>query len=116
MTSRCRGSLPFRYAKWLVGGNGDTLVAVSPPRLVNASEVVTIAADVHERASGIPSMLASLGACVTVQALTRGDYVVDASTIVERKSVRDLHASIAAGRFWHQLRRLGADGTRPYLL
>jgi ERCC4-type nuclease len=50
-------------------------------------------------------MLEALGARVEVRALTRGDYVVGPETVFERKTVFDLHASIAAGRFWQQMRK-----------
>jgi ERCC4-type nuclease len=38
------------------------------------------------------------------------------SPIVERKTVGDLHATIAAGRFWSQMRKIRAAGRWPYLL
>jgi len=60
--------------------------------------MLMITADVHERASRIPSLLESLGAQVEIRALTRGDYVVGPGTVVERKTVRDLHLSIINGR------------------
>jgi len=78
--------------------------------------VLVITADVHERASGVPQMLEALGARVEVRALTRGDYVAGPETVVERKTVADLHISIAAGRFWHQMRRIRTAGRWPYLL
>jgi DNA excision repair protein ERCC-4 len=75
-----------------------------------------ITADVHERASQVPSLLEVLGAQVDVRALTRGDYVVGPGTVVERKTVRDLHLSIMNGRFWNQMRKIRAAGTSPYLV
>jgi ERCC4-type nuclease len=95
--------------------NSDTSVAVSPHGFGDADLVLTITADVHERASGIPSLLVDLGAFVTVRALRQGDYALSADTIVERKTVADLHLSICAGRFWQQMRTVRA-GVRPYLL
>jgi len=78
--------------------------------------VLVITADVHERASRVPQILKARGAQVELQALTRGDYVVGPETIVERKTVADFHGSIAAGRLWHQMRKLGPGGIRPYLV
>jgi ERCC4-type nuclease len=78
--------------------------------------MLMITADVHERASRIPSLLESLGAQVEIRALTRGDYVVGPGTVVERKTVRDLHLSIINGRFWHQMRKIRAAGNSPYLV
>jgi DNA excision repair protein ERCC-4 len=95
--------------------NGGTSGAVSPRGLRDAALVLTITADVHEQRSGIPGRLASLGADVTVVSLVRGDYVVGPSPVVERKTIADLHASVAGGRLWQQMRRISDDG-RPYLL
>jgi DNA excision repair protein ERCC-4 len=78
--------------------------------------MLMITADVHERASQVPSLLEGLGAQVDVRALTRGDYVVGPGTVVERKTVRDLHLSIMNGRFWHQMRKIRGAGTSPYLV
>lgn len=78
--------------------------------------MLLIVADVHERASGVPQLLRELGVTVETRALTRGDYVVGPQTIVERKSVGDLHSTIEAGRFWSQMRRVRAAGRWPYLL
>ena len=44
-----------------------------------------------------------------------GDYDVG-SSLVERKSVRDLHLSIVKGRFWPQIGRLAGCRRTPYLL
>jgi DNA excision repair protein ERCC-4 len=78
--------------------------------------MLLIVADVHERASGVPQLLRELGATVEMRTLTRGDYVVGLETIVERKSVGDLHATIDAGRFWPQMKKIRAAGRCPYLL
>jgi ERCC4-type nuclease len=45
-----------------------------------------------------------------------GDYAVGSDTRIERKTVRDLHASVASGRFWSQLNRLRATCAFPVLL
>ena len=78
--------------------------------------MLVVIADVHERASGVPEMLGAMGARVEVRALTRGDYIAGPETVVERKTVLDLHGSIAAGRFWHQMRQVRAAGRWPYLV
>src|SRR5260221_12035998 len=69
----------------------------------------------HERASRIPSFIEELGAQVEIRALTRGDYVVGPGTVVERKTIYDLHRSIMNGRLWHQMRKIRAAGKFPYL-
>lgn len=81
-----------------------------------ADGMVAITAGVHERPSRIPSFLEALGAQVEIRGLTRGDYVVGPGTVVERKTVRDLHLSIMNARFWHQMRRIRSCGTSPYLV
>jgi ERCC4-type nuclease len=78
--------------------------------------MLVITADVHERASGIPLMLEALGAHVEMRSLTRGDYVLGPGTVVERKSVADLHGSVGIGRFWLQMRKVRLAGRWPYLL
>jgi Fanconi anemia group M protein len=77
---------------------------------------IRVFADVHERASGIPRLLAEAGVEVTVLRLAAGDYVVGAGGLVERKSVLDLHGSIINGRFWAQIGKLRAASAQPYLL
>jgi DNA excision repair protein ERCC-4 len=78
--------------------------------------VVAITVDVHERASGVPLSLEALGAEVDVRVLTSGDYVVGPGTLVERKTVRDLHLSIMNGRFWYQMRKIRKAANSPYLV
>jgi DNA excision repair protein ERCC-4 len=77
---------------------------------------IAIIADIYERASGISDALTRLGAVVDVASLPAGDYAVGAQTIVERKSVLDLHGAILKGRFWPQLGKLRAECKFPYLL
>lgn len=48
--------------------------------------------------------------------LVAGDYLVAPGVLVERKTVRDLHLSVVAGRFWRQLGRLRNSSRRRYLL
>jgi ERCC4-type nuclease len=91
-------------------------VAVSPERAWQAGWVLAITVDVHERASGVPRMLETLGVQVEVRALTRGDYVVGPGAVVERKTTWDLHTAISKGRFWAQMRKIRSCGPQPYLM
>jgi ERCC4-type nuclease len=75
-------------------------------RRVEQSSPVRIVADVNERRSGVPKALADLGVCVELAPLPAGDYAVSAKTLVERKSVADLHSAIAKGSFWPQIGKL----------
>ena len=71
--------------------------------------------DSHE-GERIVAALADLGARVSVRRLPAGDYLVAPGVLVERKSVRDLHLSVVAGRFWRQIGKLRAASQRRYLL
>ena len=73
-------------------------------------------ADVFERPSGVPDLLARAGVDVRVVRLAAGDYAVGAGGLVERKSMPDFHASIMSGRFWAQIGKLRAASARAYLL
>lgn len=77
-------------------------------------QVVRVDVDVHEP-KGVRAELVRLGVEVRRQNLPVGDYR-SAHTLVERKTVRDLHLTLAAGRLWGQLGRLRATGRRPFLL
>jgi ERCC4-type nuclease len=78
--------------------------------------LLVVVVDVHERRSGIPARLERLGACVEVRALTSGDDVLGPGTVVERKTVLDLHRTILAERFWTQMRNISRAGRAPYLV
>ncbi len=66
-----------------------------------------IAVDDRERASRVPEALRrKTGATVTVRRLQLGDYVVDNSLIVERKTLSDFTLSVRDGRLFDQVSRL----------
>jgi DNA excision repair protein ERCC-4 len=75
-----------------------------------------VLADVQERASGVPAALARLGVDVQVAALRAGDYAGGSEWLVERKTVRDFHLSVIAGRFWAQVGKLRRSPARDVLL
>jgi DNA excision repair protein ERCC-4 len=75
-----------------------------------------ILADVGERRSGVPDALRELGSDVTLDVLPAGDYIVAPKMLVERKSIADLHRSVATGRLRRQLERLRATADRSWLL
>ena len=77
---------------------------------------LTILADHGERRSGVPDALRELGADVRLQRLTAGDYLLAPGTVVERKTVADLHRSVATGRLWRQLQMLRGNANRAWLL
>ncbi len=77
---------------------------------------LTILVDAGEVRSGIPSILRSLGVAISVQQLPAGDYQVGPHAVVERKTVADLHRSIATGRLWRQLEKIRRGHDRGWLL
>jgi ERCC4-type nuclease len=78
--------------------------------------VPLVIVDVHERRSGIACLLEQLGARVEMRRLLSGDYLPAPRTLVERKTVYDLHAAILAGRFWRQMAVLRDSASWTYLL
>jgi len=77
---------------------------------------VWIVADVHEKRSGVPRLLLEAGADLRIESLPAGDYAVGGGALVERKTVRGMHAAIVGGTFWPQLGRLRRAAHAPYLL
>lgn len=76
---------------------------------------VVIAADVFEDGSGVPSSLQRLGARVVIEPLAAGDYRILGGVLVERKTVADLHGSLARGRLWSQIGRVRDTAALPFL-
>ncbi len=79
-------------------------------------ENLRIVADERERKSGIPDLLKSIGLDIEMKTLPIGDYIVAPETIVERKSIRDLMASIFDGRLFDQCSRLKEHFEHPVVL
>jgi ERCC4-type nuclease len=63
----------------------------------------------------MPELLRGLGVQVEVRSLSCGDYRIGEGTLVERKTVDDLHLSIVRGRFWQQIGKI-RTARWPYLL
>ena len=77
---------------------------------------MTILVDVEEDRSPVPRCLEALGVAVELVRLPVGDYRLASECVVERKTVRDLHASLVSGRIWSQLFALRRATRRPYLV
>ena len=75
-----------------------------------------IIVDERERKSGIPDLLKSIGMGVEMKTLPIGDYIVAPETIVERKSIKDLMASVFDGRLYDQCTRLKENFEYPIVL
>jgi len=79
-------------------------------------ENLRIVVDERERKSGIPDLLKSIGMNIELKTLPIGDYIVAPETIVERKSIRDLMASVFDGRLFDQCSRLKEHFEHPIVL
>jgi DNA excision repair protein ERCC-4 len=79
-------------------------------------ENLRIIVDERERKSGIPDLLRSVGLNLEMKTLPIGDYIVAPETIVERKSIRDLMASVFDGRLFDQCTRLKEHFEHPVVL
>ena len=79
-------------------------------------ENIRIIVDERERKSGIPDLLKAVGMCVEMKTLPIGDYIVAPETIVERKSIKDLMASVFDGRLYDQCNRLKENFEHPIVL
>lgn len=79
-------------------------------------EDLRIIVDERERKSGIPDLLKSIGLNLEMKTLPIGDYIVAPETIVERKSIRDLMASVFDGRLFDQCARLKEHFEHPIVL
>ena len=79
-------------------------------------EHLRIIVDERERKSGIPDLLKSIGMGVEMKTLPIGDYIVAPETIVERKSIKDLMASVFDGRLYDQCTRLKENFEHPIVL
>jgi len=79
-------------------------------------ENLRIIVDEREKKSGIPELLKSVGMNLEMKTLPIGDYIVAPETIVERKSIRDLMASVFDGRLFDQCSRLKEHFEHPIVL
>ena len=79
-------------------------------------ENIRIIVDERERKSGIPDLLKSVGLNLEMKTLLIGDYIVAPETVVERKSIRDLMASVFDGRLFDQCTRLKEHFDHPIIL
>jgi len=79
-------------------------------------ENLRIVVDERERKSGIPDLLKSVGLNLEMKTLPIGDYIVAPETVVERKSIRDLMASVFDGRLFDQCTRLKEHFEHPVVL
>jgi DNA excision repair protein ERCC-4 len=75
-----------------------------------------VVADERERASGVPEELSKLNVRVYFSKLPVADYVLNPEIAVERKSVRDLVASVYDSRIFYQAAKISTSYAKPFLL
>ncbi|GLI60024.1 hypothetical protein VaNZ11_002089, partial [Volvox africanus] len=103
--TRAAGGRAAAAAAARAGGGG--LGPTSPKRLV---------VDVREFMSSLPAVLHQKGFELLPVTLEVGDYVLSPQLVVERKSLPDLHASLASGRLYNQAEVMCRHYARPLLL
>lgn len=85
----------------------ETAAAAAPRQLVRRDTRRRVVADDREARSGVPTTLASrLNVDLTVRRLRLGDYIIDNTLIVERKTFADFACSVIDGRLFMQASRL----------
>lgn len=72
--------------------------------------------DVREFRSSLPGILHSANFDVQPTTLTVGDYVLDPTMVVERKSLTDLNQSFQSGRLFTQCEYMSTYYKTPILL
>jgi len=75
-----------------------------------------IIVDYREKASGLIELLKAEGIQVEVKRVSFGDYIINDSITVERKTARDFLVSIIDGRLFNQLSNLKRYCINPILL
>jgi Fanconi anemia group M protein len=77
---------------------------------------VIISVDYREKASGLIDLLGQEEISVEVKKLSHGDYIINDSITIERKTSRDFLLSIIDGRLFNQLSNLKRHCSNPIML
>ncbi|HAY40195.1 MAG TPA: hypothetical protein DCY53_13170 [Desulfobacteraceae bacterium] len=75
-----------------------------------------ITVDYRETTSGLTDLLKNSGALVEIAKLSYGDYIINDTITVERKTAKDFLISIIDGRLFNQLSNLKKFCNHPILL
>ena len=75
-----------------------------------------ITVDYRETTSGLTDLLKNSGALVEIAKLSYGDYIINDTITVERKTAKDFLLSIIDGRLFNQLSNLKKFCNHPILL
>ena len=79
---------------------------------MNTSVIV----DLHERKTGIDTLLMNAGAEVSCQQLKAGDYLINDEVLIERKTKDDFVTSLIQGRLFFQCAKIRKSGYTPLFL
>ncbi|EPS28441.1 DNA repair protein rad16 [Penicillium oxalicum] len=97
----------LRTVNTRIAGGGRLAATAAPPRVI---------VDVREFRSALPSLLHGNNMIVIPCQLTVGDYILTPDICVERKSIRDLIASLRNGRLYNQAETMIQHYKTPLLL
>lgn len=97
----------LRTVNTRIAGGGRLAATASPPRVV---------IDVREFRSALPSLLHGNNMVIVPCQLKVGDYILTPDICVERKSIRDLIASLRNGRLYSQTETMLQYYKNPLLL
>ncbi|MFA6012018.1 MAG: ERCC4 domain-containing protein [Desulfobacteraceae bacterium] len=75
-----------------------------------------IAVDFREKASGIVENLSLQGVAVELKHLEHGDYLINDTVTIERKTGKDFLVSIIDGRLFNQIAALKKECSKPLVL
>ena len=75
-----------------------------------------IRVDYREKASGLVDLLKTEGVHIEVKKVPYGDYIINDSITIERKTAKDFLVSIIDGRLFNQLSNLKKHCLNPILL
>lgn len=78
--------------------------------------MLKIIVDYREKSSGLIDLLKNAGAFVEVKKVSYGDYIINETVTIERKTARDFLISIIDGRLFNQLSNLIKFCASPILL
>jgi len=86
--------------------------------MISKVDRILVIADDREGVSGVPDFLASMPEVESrIARLVVGDYQVEESVLIERKTASDFAQSLVAGRLFEQAARMAESAFRPaYIL
>jgi Fanconi anemia group M protein len=89
---------------------------LSTSRFHGAKQALKISIDYREQPSGLIELLKKEGVEIEVKKISYGDYVINNSITIERKTARDFLVSIIDGRLFKQISNLRRYCINPIIL